>query len=132
MLKKGLNFKAASTVAACSVIAFSLVAPAFASTGADLFGTQSPFETVLEFITGPFAWFVVILALVIFGAMLVMGSDFTGFGRRIPMLLLGIAFVMGAVQIVTALFGSSQSASLSDAQIQALEQIQIERTFPEE
>lgn len=132
MFKNYINPRQYALGAIMALAALALVSPAFASTGADLFGAQSPFEKVLEFITGPFAWFIVILALVVFGAMLVMGSDFTGFGRRIPMLLLGIAFVMGAVQIVTALFGSSQSATLTDAQIQALERPAITGAFDQE
>lgn len=120
------NYKTGLLVAglALAVGMFALPSDAFAADAAtrEFFGSDDPFTKVQTWITGPFAIFITVIGLVLFGAMAVFGSDFSGFGRRVPMLLLGIAFVMGAITIVSNLFGSSTSGALYEPHLGHIEQ----------
>ena len=85
-------------------------APALAATG--LFGGTNPLQVFIEFMTGPFAYGVVILALVAIAANLAIGGEFTGFARRMPVLVVAGAIVILADNVLTALFGGSSAASV--------------------
>ena len=87
----------------------TIVAPelALASVETDIFGNATPFETFLSFVKGPFAIFLSVITIIAAGAMLAFGSDMSGFARRIPSILLGLGFILGATSLVTNLFGAS-------------------------
>ena len=62
--------------------------------------------------TGPFAFLVVIVGIVIMGGMLIFGNDISGFGRRVLLLVLGGGLVLGSVQVVSKMFGNSQAGAI--------------------
>jgi hypothetical protein len=55
-----------------------------------------------------------VIAVIVLGAMIIMGSDFGGFGRRVPMVIVGIGFVIFATQVVSFLTGTDASGMLYD------------------
>jgi type IV secretory pathway VirB2 component (pilin) len=89
--------------------------PALASTADDIFGSTSPIEKLVSFMTGPLAFMIVIIGIVVMGGMLIFGNDLSGFGRRIMLLVLGGGLVLGAVQVVGALFATSTSGAIYEA-----------------
>ena len=104
---------------------------AIAGTGDDIFGTTSPFKAFTDFITGPFAYFVAIVAIVVFGAMLVSGSDFSGLSRRAPMILLAIGIILGAKTIIDKLYGGTSGAIYEEIQTRDLNRNAIDRGAPD-
>ena len=87
--------------------------PGLAAT--EIFGDDNnPLETMVTFLTGPVAVFAVIAGIVVTGISLVMGGDFSGFGRKGVMITIAGAFVLFATQIVTTLFGTSSTFTLPD------------------
>lgn len=110
------SLKSTLLITGLAVAALVILHPATAmaadAQAAEIFGNNDPFTKIQNFITGKFAGFVALISIVLFGAMLAFGSDFSGFGRRIPLILLGIGFVMGAVTIVDTLFSGSTTGAL--------------------
>lgn len=81
----------------------------------DIFGGgENPLDQFLSFLTGGFATTIAVIAVVVLGAMIIMGSDFGGFGRRVPMVIVGIGFVIFATQVVSFLTGTDASGMLYD------------------
>ena len=78
---------------------------AVASTTTSFFGGQNPLQVFVEFMTGPFAYAVVILALLAAGGSLVYGGDFSGYSKRFLLVAAAGAVVAVAAQVVGALFG---------------------------
>lgn len=87
------------------------MSPAFAGAADDLFGSTSPIQKIVDFMTGPLAFMVVVIGIIVMGGMLIFGNDLSGFGRRIMLLVLGGGLVLGAVQVVGTLFSSTSGAS---------------------
>lgn len=83
-----------------------------ASSASDVFNT-GPLESIINFITGPVARFIAILAVFALGAMITMGQGFQGFGQRVPTVLVGIIFIIGAVNVVDYFVGGSNSSGAS-------------------
>lgn len=108
---KGIAHKTAFPL--CAAFAFTLLPSIAFAGGEDIFGAASPFEAFTNFLTGPFAYFVAIIGIVVFGAMLVSGSDFSGLSRRAPMILLAIGIILGAKTIIDKLYGGAAGASYS-------------------
>lgn len=81
----------------------------------DIFGGgENPLDQFLDFLTGGFATTIAVIAVIVLGAMIIMGSDFGGFGRRVPMVIVGIGFVIFATQVVSFLTGTDASGMLFD------------------
>ena len=78
---------------------------AAAATSTNFFGGTNPLQTFVDFMTGPFAYAVVILALLAAGAAMVYGGDFSGYSKRFLMVAAAGAVVAFADQVVGALFG---------------------------
>ncbi len=100
-------------LAALCLFFFSLAllsSPALASTANDIFGQTSPIRKLVAFMTGPFAFLVVIVGIVIMGSMLIFGNDLSGFGRRVLLLVLGGGLVLGSIQVVSKLFNAGRQA----------------------
>ena len=43
----------------------------------------------------------------VFGAQIISGNEMGGVMRRLPQLLIGVAFILGAVRLITVLTGST-------------------------
>ena len=106
LLTRGLELKL--------VLLAALLVLGFASEGMaatdDIFGTKSPFNTFVDFVTGPLAYFLVIIGVAITGVLLLSGNDFSPFMRRVPMLVVAAGFVLLAGTVMTNLFGVSEGA----------------------
>ena len=84
--------------------------PAF---GADsFFGTESPLLKFVDFIVGPFAYAVVIIALVITVGVLAIGGEFSGFARRMPIVVVAGGIVILAGDVISNLFGANRAADI--------------------
>lgn len=79
---------------------------AAASTTTSFFGGTNPLQVFVDFMTGPFAYAVVILALLAAGGSLVYGGDFSGYSKRFLLVAAAGAVVAFADQVVGALFGA--------------------------
>ena len=88
-----------------------LCEPALAGNAADLFGGNSPIQKLIDFMTGPLAFMIVIIGIVITGGMLMFGNDLSGFGRRVMLVVLGGGLVLGATQVIGSLFSADTSGA---------------------
>ena len=86
--------------------------PAFATATTTLFGGQNPLQVFVNFMTGPFAYAVVILAVIAAGASLAYGGDFSGYSRRFLLVAAAGAIVVLADNVVSALFGGGSAYSV--------------------
>ena len=86
--------------------------PEAAAATDDIFGTDSPLTKFVDFLLGPFAYGVVIVSLVVTVGMLVIGAEFSGFARRMPIIVVAGGIVILADTVLGNLFGGSRAASL--------------------
>jgi len=68
---------------------------------------DTPLTTLRAAITGPIAYTISILGIVVAGGMLTFGGELNEFARRMIMLILVIALVMLAIQFLGTLWGVS-------------------------
>ncbi len=101
------------------LLAFFLMAPqhAFASEGT---GGSLPYESWLtnlrNSVTGPVAFALSIIGIVIAGGVLIFGGDLNGFFRTLIFLTLVMALLVGAQNIMSTFFGrGAEIAALGDA-----------------
>lgn len=77
---------------------------ASAGTGGDL-----PYETWLESlrnsVTGPVAFAIALIGIVVAGSVLIFGGDMNGFFRSIVFIILVMALIIGANNMMTTFFG---------------------------
>ena len=78
--------------------------PAFAAD--NIFGGRSPLQRFITFITGIFAYMLVIVGLIVTLGGLILGSDMSGFSRRAPLVVVSGAVLILADIMVGALFGA--------------------------
>jgi len=71
---------------------------------------SDPLDKIVTVITGPVAYAVSVLGIVVAGAMLVFGGELNEFTKRMVMLVLVIAVIMFAVQLMTQLWGGAAPA----------------------
>lgn len=95
-----------------AVVLLLLALPDAALAGDQIFGTSSPLTKFVDFVTGPFAYMVVIVALVATVGVLALGGEFSGFSRRMPIIVVAGGIVILAQTVLGNLFGSSRAASL--------------------
>ncbi|EEE35230.1 conserved hypothetical protein [Rhodobacteraceae bacterium KLH11] len=81
--------------------------PAFAEVNDSIFEEAQPFQKFIGWVTSGFATFLAIILVLVAGFMLAAGSDFSGFERRIPTMLLGLGFILLGTKFITFLFGTS-------------------------
>ena len=100
-------------------LAFIFLAPqhAFASTGT---GGSLPYESWLtnlqNSVTGPVAFALSIIGIVVAGGVLIFGGDLNGFFRTLMFLVLVMAFLVGAQNMMSTFFGrGAEIAALGDA-----------------
>lgn len=105
-----MNFKAIFLLAflVASVLLLFASSDALASTGG---GSGLPYEpwldTLRRSVTGPVAFAVSIIGIVVAGAVLIFGGDLNGFFRSIVFLVLVMSLIIGANNLMTAFFGRS-------------------------
>ena len=81
---------------ACGVAGALLVPdPAFAAD--NIFGGRSPLTRFIEFITGIFAYMLVIVGIVLTLGGLILGSDMSGFARRAPLVVVSADLMVGSL-----------------------------------
>jgi type IV secretion system protein TrbC len=104
------------------LVAFIFLAPqhAFASTGT---GGSLPYESWLtnlqNSVTGPVAFALSIIGIVVAGGVLIFGGDLNGFFRTLIFLVLVMALLVGAQNVMSTFFGrGAEIASIGDAAIQ--------------
>ncbi len=72
-------------------------------------GGGLPYEDWLtklsDSVTGPVAFAISLIGIVVAGAVLIFGGDLNGFFRSFILLILVICFIIGAKNIMTSLFG---------------------------
>ena len=88
-----------------------------ASTGAGL-PYDGALTTLRDSISGPVAFSLSMLGIVGAGGMLIFGGDLSGFMRSMVFLVLVIAIIVGASEMVTALGGSAAEVAMMDANSQ--------------
>jgi type IV secretion system protein VirB2 len=84
------------------VVSFHPAAAHASSTGGSL-PWDTPLTTLKNDITGPVAFTISLLAMVACGAALVFGGEINEFVRRIVMLVLVCAFIVGVTNLASAL-----------------------------
>lgn len=102
------------SLAALSALLISAT-PAWAAD--ELFGDTSPLLKFVDFITGPFAYAVVIIALVVTVGVLAIGGEFSGFSRRMPIIVIAGGIVIMSSTVLTNLFSGSRAADLPEASL---------------
>lgn len=113
-----LNRSTMFYIACALVIAYIFLLPqAMASTGT---GGSLPYEDWLtslrNSVTGPVAFTLSIVGIVIAGGVLIFGGDLNGFFRTLMFLVLVMAFLVGAQNMMSTFFGrGAEIAALGDA-----------------
>ena len=77
---------------------------AWAGTGGTSLPWETPLQTISNSITGPVAYAVSLIAIVVAGAMLVWGGEINEFARRVVMLVMVISLIVFASNILSTLF----------------------------
>jgi type IV secretion system protein VirB2 len=97
-----------NVVLAILILAF-LVGQAAASTGGGSLPWETPLQTIATSITGPVAYAISLIGIVVAGAMLVWGGEINEFARRMIMLVLVlvISLIVFATQVLSTLFNVS-------------------------
>jgi len=68
---------------------------------------DDPLENIRDAITGPIAYTITVVAIVVSGAMLAFGGEINEFARRMIMLVLVVALIMLAVQFLSDIWNTS-------------------------
>lgn len=92
-------------LAAVLIIIIFFADPSYAGTSGTAF--DGPLRTLRGIFTGPVAFTVSLLGILVAGVTLVFGGEIGDFAKRMVMLVLVIALVSFAAQILTQLFGNS-------------------------
>ncbi len=100
------------------LLAFCLLAaqPVFASEG---IGGTLPYESWLmnlrNSVTGPVAFTLSMVGIVVAGGALVMGGDLSGFFRTLVFIVLVLAFLVGAQNMMSNFFGRGAEIAMIDS-----------------
>lgn len=105
-----------------ALLAFMFLAPqhAFASEGT---GGSLPYESWLtnlrNSVTGPVAFTLSVVGIVVAGAVLIFGGDLNGFFRTLIFLVLVMALIVGAQNMMSTFFGrGAEIAGMSDGALE--------------
>jgi type IV secretion system protein VirB2 len=97
--------RSAAILTAGVFIVVAIIAPeAWAGTGGTSLPWETPLQTISNSITGPVAYAVSLIAIVVAGAMLVWGGEINEFARRVVMLVMVISLIVFASNILSTLF----------------------------
>lgn len=105
-------------LAALTVVVLFLI-PDFAhaaTSGSGGLPWESPLTKLKDSITGPVAIGISLIAITVSGAMLIFGGEINEFGRRMIMVVLVIAVIVFAAQMLSTLTGKSATIPVEDAQ----------------
>ncbi len=80
---------------------------AIASTAGGSLPWETPLQAIRDSVTGPVAYAISLMGIVVAGAMLVWGGEIGEFVRRIIMLTLAISLIVFAANILATLFNVS-------------------------
>jgi type IV secretory pathway VirB2 component (pilin) len=101
-----------------ALVSILLVAPVFAGEIDDVFGSaNNAINSWYGFLTGPFAYAIAVLALVIAAISWIQNGRFEGIGLGAIRTFLAIAVILSAEAIITGLFGASAKGALIDAAV---------------
>ena len=89
----------------CAVLAIPDLASAATGGGSGL-PWETPLETLRDSITGPVAYTISLLGVVVAGAALVFGGEINDFVRRMIMLVLVISLIIFAANFLSTLFNT--------------------------
>jgi type IV secretion system protein VirB2 len=78
-----------------------------ASTGGGSLPWETPLEAIRDSVTGPVAYAISLMGIVVAGAMLVWGGEIGDFVRRIIMLTLAISLIVFSANSLATLFSVS-------------------------
>ncbi len=112
-------------VLAVSVVWLVFINPdtAFASAGG---GGGLPYESALQKLqqsaTGPVAFVLSILGIVVAGGTLIFGGDLSGFFRTMVILVLVIGVLVSSVNVLQTLFGRGATIALSNTRAHSAQQ----------
>jgi type IV secretory pathway VirB2 component (pilin) len=95
-----------AAIAVIIIVAF-LITEAAASTGGGSLPWEGPLQTIANSITGPVAYAISLIGIVVAGAMLVWGGEINEFARRMIMLVLVISLIVFSTQLLSSLFNVS-------------------------
>lgn len=92
----------------------ALMAPslAFATSTGTAMPWDSPLQAISQSISGPVAYVIVVLGIVVGGGTLIFGGDLNGFARSVLLVVAFGAFVLGATSIISSLFPNATSATV--------------------
>ena len=68
---------------------------------------EGPLQTIMSSLTGPVAGYIALIAVMVCGALLIFGGDFSGFARNLINVVIACAVILGASSIITNLFPAS-------------------------
>lgn len=101
--------KRTGLLALCALLVFGASVPSDALAAAAA-GGGLPYEAWLEQIrnsfTGPIAFSFALIGIVVAGALLIFGGEMNAFARTLVMIVLVMAFLVGANSIMSGLFGT--------------------------
>ncbi|QCG92929.1 conjugal transfer protein TrbC (plasmid) [Azospirillum sp. TSA2s] len=96
----------AATLTAALTVLLTAPQPALAAGGGGGgLPWEAPLQTFVNSLTGPVAFAISLLGIVVCGAMLIWGGEINEFARRFVMLVLVVALLVFATNILTQLFG---------------------------
>jgi type IV secretion system protein VirB2 len=94
-------------------LAFTLASPALASTtGTGTLPWDGPLQSLAGFLTGSVAKYISIIAIFVAGIALIFGEDLGQFARRMLMIVIAIAFLVGAGSFASTFIGTASGAVL--------------------
>lgn len=93
------------------VVGFLLLASAVTAGGGAM-PWDAGLTALTNNISGPFAGFVALMAVVISGAVLIFGGELQAFGRTMFFVMLVAGLILGAAQIITLVGGAAAGAAL--------------------
>jgi type IV secretory pathway VirB2 component (pilin) len=78
---------------------------AAATTAGGITEWETPLQKVVASIDGPVAFGISVIGIVVAGAMLIWGGEINEFSRKLIMLVLVLALIVAAVNLLSTLFG---------------------------
>lgn len=90
----------------CAVSLFLISEPSFAGSAAGL-PWEAPLDKLKQSLTGPVALVISLIGIVVAGGMLIFGGELGEFARRIIMLVLVLALLVAANNMLSAFYASS-------------------------
>ena len=124
-----MKFNKAGNISLFIMFALVLITPeqVFATGTAGGLPYESWLTNLQNSVTGPVAFGLSIIGIVIAGGVLIFGGDLNGFFRTLIFIVLVMALLVGADNVMTSFFGAGAEIALNDAMTQpvlALNQFQ--------